>query len=110
MGTPLNDQFQADIQEAYRGLNLADGKGIWDTMRVEAERKAAEEPILGRMELGEDDYEVGHYWEEGKTQVDLIVENPGDRESRVLELKWINKLKMRFFRIYNFHNKIGYAS
>ena len=28
---------------------------------------------------------------EGKTQIDLVVENAGDRESRVLELKWINK-------------------
>ncbi|MEM7012753.1 MAG: ATP-binding protein, partial [Verrucomicrobiota bacterium] len=50
-----------------------------------------EEPILTKLELAEDPYEVGHYWEEGKTQVDLVVENSRDRESRLLELKWISK-------------------
>lgn len=48
------------------------------------------EPILERLALTDDRYIVGHYWIEAKTQVDLIVENEQDRESRVLELKWTN--------------------
>ena len=50
-----------------------------------------EEPILKKLDLTDDSFEVGHYWQEGKTQVDLVIENSGDRESRVLELKWISK-------------------
>jgi AAA+ ATPase superfamily predicted ATPase len=49
------------------------------------------EPILKKLELEGADPEVGHHWMEGKTQIDLVVENAGDRESRLLELKWINK-------------------
>jgi len=49
------------------------------------------EPILKKLNLEGEDPDIGHYWIEGKTQVDLLVENSGDRESRLLELKWINK-------------------
>ncbi len=51
----------------------------------------SKEPILKKLGLTEDPYEVGHFWEDGKTQIDLVIENSGDRESRLLELKWINK-------------------
>ena len=48
------------------------------------------EPILDKLALTDDKYVIGHYWVEGETQLDLIVENEQDRESRVLELKWTN--------------------
>ena len=48
------------------------------------------EPILKKLDLTEESFTVGHYWDERRTQVDLIVENADDRESRVLELKWIS--------------------
>tara|TARA_R110000850_G_scaffold9196_8_gene33997 strand:- start:1615 stop:3093 length:1479 start_codon:yes stop_codon:yes gene_type:complete len=48
------------------------------------------EKILKKLQIRDDDYEVGHHWVEGETQVDLVVENEADRESRLLELKWIS--------------------
>jgi AAA+ ATPase superfamily predicted ATPase len=51
---------------------------------------AGRESILAKLNLQDDDYEVGHHWVEGATQVDLIIENETDRESRLLELKWIS--------------------
>lgn len=50
-----------------------------------------EERILEKLALTDDSYDIGHYWTEGTTQVDLIVANERDRESRLLELKWINE-------------------
>lgn len=51
---------------------------------------AGRESILAKLNVQDDEYEVGHHWVEGETQVDLIVENEADRESRLLELKWIS--------------------
>ncbi len=51
---------------------------------------AGEEKLLQKLHLQEDDYRIEHHWVEGETQVDLILENESDRESRLLELKWIS--------------------
>ncbi len=51
---------------------------------------AGRESILAKLNVQDDEYEVGHHWVEGETQVDLIIENEADRESRLLELKWIS--------------------
>jgi len=51
---------------------------------------AGRESILAKLNVQDDEYEVGHHWVEGESQVDLIVENEADRESRLLELKWIS--------------------
>jgi len=48
------------------------------------------ENILWKLDMLDAEYEVRHYWEEGQTQVDLIIECKTDRESRLLELKWVN--------------------
>ena len=48
------------------------------------------ENILWKLDILDAEYEVKHYWEEGKTQADLIIECKTDRESRLLELKWVN--------------------
>ena len=37
----------ADIVAAHRGLQSADQEDVWELLRVEADRKAREEPILG---------------------------------------------------------------
>lgn len=51
---------------------------------------AGREPILKKLSLQDDDFEVRHHWVEGETQVDVIIENEADRESRLLELKWVS--------------------
>ena len=48
------------------------------------------ENLLWKLDILDSEYSVGHFWEEGKTQVDLIIECETDRESRLLELKWVN--------------------
>jgi predicted AAA+ superfamily ATPase len=47
------------------------------------------EGIFDKLGIPEKGYAWGHYWEQGATQVDLVVESSQDRESRVLEAKWI---------------------
>ena len=47
------------------------------------------EPIFDKLGIHETDYRWEHYWEQGKTQIDLVVESSRDRESRILETKWI---------------------
>ena len=47
------------------------------------------EGIFEKLGLLEKGYDWGHYWEQGATQIDLVVESSRDRESRVLEAKWI---------------------
>jgi len=37
------------------------------------------------------DYKVGTYWKRKISQVDLIIESHIDRESRIIEIKWINQ-------------------
>ena len=52
---------------------------------------SGQEPILEKLALADEEFAVGHYWENGKTQVDLLIEQGEDRETRILELKWISK-------------------
>jgi len=47
MGTAFDQHPPADILDAYRDLNVDTDGDIWRIMREEAQRKAAEEPILG---------------------------------------------------------------
>ena len=47
------------------------------------------EGIFDKLGIPERGYDWGHYWAQGVTQVDLVVESAKDRESRVLEAKWI---------------------
>ena len=47
------------------------------------------ESVFNKLGIHERGYRWGPYWEQGATQVDLIVESGADRESRVLEAKWI---------------------
>ena len=49
------------------------------------------EKLFNQLELDVSSYNWGHYWEEGKTQIDLIVESQIDRESRIIEAKWISQ-------------------
>jgi AAA+ ATPase superfamily predicted ATPase len=47
------------------------------------------ESIFSKLELLDNNYYFGYYWEQNSTQIDLIVESSVDRESRILEIKWI---------------------
>ncbi len=49
-----------------------------------------QETIFSKLGIQETGYEWGHFWQWGETQVDLIVESSADRESRVLEVKWLS--------------------
>jgi predicted AAA+ superfamily ATPase len=49
------------------------------------------EEIFDKLRISEKGYDWGHYWAQGTTQVDLVIESSTDRESRVLEAKWIAK-------------------
>ena len=49
------------------------------------------ESVFNKLGIHERGYRWGPYWEQGATQVDLIVESGADRESRVLEAKWITR-------------------
>jgi hypothetical protein len=48
-----------------------------------------QEGIFDKLGISEKGYDWGHCWEQGTTQVDLVVQSSRDRESRVLEAKWI---------------------
>ena len=50
---------------------------------------AMNESIFSKLELLENNYHFGYYWEANSTQIDLFVESTVDRESRILEVKWI---------------------
>ncbi len=43
--------------------------------------------VLG-LETGR--YQVGTYWDPGKTQIDIVVQGIDDRELRIIEAKWIS--------------------
>jgi uncharacterized protein len=47
--------------------------------------------LFEKLGLGSGLYTSGTYWDHDSTQIDLIVENPGDREVRIIEAKWISK-------------------
>lgn len=48
------------------------------------------ENLFSKLGIQESGYRWGHYWRWGETQIDLVVESPTDRESRVLEVKWLS--------------------
>ncbi len=52
------------------------------------ESRSLKENIFKKLLLKDPDYSIGTYWDE-TTQIDLIVEHPQDRLSRVLECKWV---------------------
>ena len=51
---------------------------------------AGEEQIFKKLNIEDEEITIGHHWEESVTQVDLVVGCEADRESRLMELKWIN--------------------
>lgn len=48
------------------------------------------ETMFRKLGIREPGYIWGHYWRSGETQIDLVVESELDRESRVLEAKWLS--------------------
>ena len=49
-----------------------------------------QEMIFSKLRIEEVGYKWGHHWQWCETQIDLIVESQVDRESRVLEAKWLS--------------------
>ena len=48
-----------------------------------------DELIFSKLRLQSSNYRWGHFSDHSTTQADLVVESPEDRESRVLEARWI---------------------
>jgi AAA+ ATPase superfamily predicted ATPase len=59
---------------------------VLETLR----RRELHIPIMQKLRLLDQNFEVGTYWKDKETQVDIVVEHAGDRESRILECKWVN--------------------
>ncbi len=55
------------------------------------DRRNKNSRIFKKLNISDIDYEVGTYWKEKITQLDLIIESKVDRESRIIEIKWINQ-------------------
>ena len=53
-----------------------------------SQRSAKVFQLLG---VSSETYRVGTYWQNDKKQVDVILEDDTDRESRLIEVKWINE-------------------
>ncbi len=49
------------------------------------------QPIFDKLALRAGRYTWGTYWEQGRTQIDLVIEGQQDREMRIVEAKWISK-------------------
>ncbi|MDC0358760.1 ATP-binding protein [Oligoflexia bacterium] len=56
------------------------------------ENRAQQSPkVFGILDLSGNQYRVGTYWEKGVTQIDIIVEDDTDRETRIIEAKWVSE-------------------
>lgn len=47
--------------------------------------------VFEKLGLRTGNYTSGTYWDRWSTQIDLIIESPGDRDVRIVEAKWISK-------------------
>ncbi|MBF0107233.1 MAG: AAA family ATPase [Deltaproteobacteria bacterium] len=47
--------------------------------------------IFKKLSLLDENYKVGSYWQVNKSQIDLVVEHKTDRESRLIECKWVSQ-------------------
>jgi hypothetical protein len=56
------------------------------------DRRNRNSRIFKKLNIENIDYNVGCYWKKKITQIDLIVESKEDRESRIIETKWINQI------------------
>ena len=59
-------------------------KPTWDELRNVIKS------IFNKIAITEPGYKVTNYWQEGEVEVDIVVTHPADRESRLIEAKWIS--------------------
>ena len=50
-----------------------------------------ESKIFSKLHLINPSYEVGCYWEDQASQIDIVVSHNADRETRLIECKWLNQ-------------------
>lgn len=83
-----------DLITSRQGYHIQGFSGLAFELLLESvvDRRATpsmKEKIFSKLGVTREGYDWGQYWEIGKTQVDLVVESARDRESRVIEAKWI---------------------
>lgn len=84
--------FPCEVLRSKKGFYIENfsGKAFELLIRSILETRSLKERIFKKLLLKDPDYSVETYWDE-KTQVDLIVEHPRDRLSRVIECKWVTE-------------------
>ncbi|ETR69257.1 MAG: hypothetical protein OMM_04050 [Candidatus Magnetoglobus multicellularis str. Araruama] len=83
------------ILSSKAGFYIPNFSGLAFELLIESiiDRRAnptMQESIFSKLEIRDKNYYFGYHWEQNSTQIDLIVESSVDRESRILEAKWIS--------------------
>lgn len=84
--------FNCECLQSKRGLYIPNFSGGAFELLVENILRSKRELSLGifkKLHLLDEAFEVSSYWN-ATQQVDLVVDYPGDREVRLIEVKWIN--------------------
>ena len=94
-GNTKNGMLINHVITSFEGFYVGDFSGkafellllrLLESGACDASKRGA--PIFQLMNLGEETYEVGTYWVQNQTQIDIMVSCGADRQVRVLEAKW----------------------
>ncbi len=86
--------FNGDVITSNKGYFIPEFSGKAFELLVSnflEDRRNKHCGIFQKLNISNIDYSIGVYWKQKITQVDLIVESQIDRESRIIEIKWINQ-------------------
>ena len=68
-------------------------------IRYVLESRTMKENVFKKLDLRDESFIVTQYWDK-ENQIDLIVEHPRDRVSRIIEIKWINDKGLSLNKLY----------
>ena len=68
-------------------------------IRYVLESRTMKENVFKKLDLRDESFIVTQYWDK-ENQIDLIVEHPRDRVSRIIEIKWINDKGLNLNKLY----------
>ena len=79
----------SEVLRSKKGFYIENfsGKAFELLLRFILDNRSLKERLFKKLLLKDPDYSIDTYWDE-KTQIDLIVEHPQDRLSRIIECKW----------------------
>jgi predicted AAA+ superfamily ATPase len=90
--------FAAEVLGSKEGYYIPDFTGkafellIANTVKEGCHDESARtQRVFDKLGLRSGRYEWGTYWEQGRTQIDLVVAGLDDREFRIIEAKWISR-------------------